>query len=72
MKPGMDAKAANANAANQDQQRGAGERQHSPFSPHQSHSVLNNYFGKKGPIKPPTQTDQASAIAIQNMIMQTA
>ena len=34
---------------------------------------MNNYFNKKGPIKPPTQSsDQPTAIAIQNMIHQTA
>jgi hypothetical protein len=44
------------------------ERQHSPFSPHTSHSVMNGFFNKKGPIKPPGASDQPSAMAIQNMI----
>jgi hypothetical protein len=47
-----------------------GERTHSPFSPTQ-HSVMNNFFNTKGPIKPPTSSgDQASANAIQSMINQ--
>lgn len=40
------------------------ERQHSPFSPHTSHSVMNGFFNKKGPIKPPGAADQNSQMAI--------
>lgn len=47
---------------------GNGERTHSPFSPTQ-HSVMNNFFNTKGPIKPPTQMGD-HANAIQSMINQ--
>ena len=45
-----------------------GERTHSPFSPTQ-HSVMNNFFNTKGPIKPPS-TSGDQAMAIQSMINQ--